>query len=365
MKSRSANGRLNLLSLIMCFLLIVLLLVPAPRLFADKEYPTINELMEKGELNETLSDEAPSPPVPETPSMPNISSPTSVIPSTPNVQDRVAVASSALRLSEKVVMIGRVPYVSAKGIMVLVKGLTGFLRKELGVKAVRVVTSKDYAGVLNALERGTIDFAWVGPTAYVIGNENTPLIPLAQAKRRTGATYHGVFITRKDSGITKIADIKGKVIGFVDPESASGYLYPLFFLKHYKINPHKDCRKVEFLQKHDAILEAVLSKKVDVGVCLEDTIETIKDRKILDQILVLGKTNEVPSDIVACREDCPVALRDKLKSALLKTGTLNQTASSSTGLPPIMEFLPVNDGDLNTVRNVLKDIKDVRQRRPI
>ncbi|MBF0501361.1 MAG: phosphate/phosphite/phosphonate ABC transporter substrate-binding protein [Candidatus Riflebacteria bacterium] len=347
------KGRFEPLVFIKWLILIVLMSAPSPRSALAGDFPTLNELMEKGELEDMVSDEAPPSQTPE--------AQPSEAPPTPAVASHAPVSLSPLQLSEKVVMIGRVPYVSTKGIMVLVKGLTAFLRKELGVRAVRVVTAKDYAGVLKALEHGTIDFAWLGPAAYVIGNDKTPLVPIAQAKRRTGATYHGLFITRKDSRILGIDDIKGKVIGFVDPESASGYLYPLYFLKRFKINPHKDCKKVEFLQKHDAVLAAVLSRKIDVGVCLEDTIESLKDQKILDQILILGKTDEVPSDIVACREDCPPTLRDKLKNALMKTGTLKQTASSSTGLPPIMEFLPVNDDDLNNVKNVLKDIKDIRQ----
>ncbi len=251
---------------------------------------------------------------------------------------------------------------NVKNMMVHYQGLIEFLRKEMGAKDVCIVTGKDYSGVINALARGTIDFAWLGPMAYVIGQEKLPLIPLAQAKRRTGATYRGVFITRAGSKILGIEDIKDKVIGFVDPESASGYLYPLYFLQRSKINPHKACRKVEFLKKHDAVLAAVFAGKIDVGVCLEDTLLAIKDRKIRDQILVLGKTYEVPSDVVACRADCNPALRDKFQDALLKTRSLKQAVNPSSGLPPILEFLPLAEANLDPVRGVLNSIKDVRQR---
>lgn len=265
-----------------------------------------------------------------------------------------------IRLAQKVVMIGRPPYMNVKGMLQQDKGLTDYLRKEMGVKNVRMVTAKDYASVLNALERGTIDFAWLGPTAFVLGNEKIPLLAIAQAKRRTGAKYYGVFITRKDSGILGIEDIKGKTIGFVDPESASGYLFPLYYLKRAKINPYTYCRQVVFLQKHDAVLNAVLNRKIDVGVCLDDTIETIKDRRILDQILVLGKTDQVPADIVACRADCHPVLRERLQAALLKTTALAKTASGSVGLPSVMEFLPVNEADLARVREVIKATRDIK-----
>jgi len=118
---------------------------------------------------------------------------------------------------------------------------------------------------------------------------------------------------------------------------------------------------VVFLKKHDAILEAVLSGKIDVGVCLEDTITTIKDRKIRQQIRVLGMTHKVPSDIMACRQDCDPTLRDMFQAALLKTGWLKQKPDPSTGLPAILEFLPIDDSDLNTTRGVLKAVNHLRQ----
>ncbi len=34
------------------------------------------------------------------------------------------------------------------------------------------------------------------------------------------------MVARKDSGIKTLADIKGKKLGFADPDSTSGYLDP-------------------------------------------------------------------------------------------------------------------------------------------
>ncbi len=329
--------------------------------------PTLNEMMARGELENEVPDDAPYSTdsdaseytEPTMSPLDDDDAPGVYVPPT-GPAPKPATPPPPIRWSQKVVMIGRPPYMNVKGMLLQAKGLTEYLRKEMGVKNVRMVTAKDYASVLNALKRGTIDFAWLGPTAFVLGHEKTPLTAIAQAKRRTGPKYYGVFITRKDSGILGIEDIKGKTIGFVDPESASGYLFPLYYLKRAKINPYTYCRKVEFLQKHDAVLTAVLTRKVDVGVCLDDTIETIKDRRILDQITVLGKTDQVPADLVACREDCHPVLRDKLKDALLKTSALGQTATGAAGLPPIMEFLPVNEADIARVREVIKATRDIK-----
>lgn len=260
-----------------------------------------------------------------------------------------------VQLDQKTVLIGRPPYLSLAEMMRQVGGLFAYLKKEMGVKEVRLVTGQDYTSVLAALIRGKIDFAWVGPMAYVIGNEKGALMPLAKAQHPGGAAYRGVFITLKNGRVLGLDDIRGKTIGFVDPESASGYLYPLYLLKRLKIDPHKAC-KVLFLKKHDAILGAVLAGKIDVGVCLEATLKTINDPKLLNRILVLGKTDEVPSDVLVCRKDCPVNLREQFLKALLKC-TVSGTAD-----PLQQTFAPATDEDFQPVQEVWKAVRSLIRR---
>ncbi len=257
-----------------------------------------------------------------------------------------------VQLNQKTVLIGRPPYLSLSEMMRHVGTLFAFLKKEMGVKEVRLVTGQDYTSVLAALIRGKIDFAWVGPMAYVIGNEKGDLMPIAKAQHQGGAAYRGVFITLKNGRVLGLDDIRGKTVGFVDPESASGYLYPLYLLKRLKIDPHKVC-KVLFLKKHDAVLGAVLDGKIDVGVCLEATLKTISDPKQLNRILVLGKTDEVPSDVIVCRKDCPVNLRERFLEALLK-----RTASDAAD-PLRQTFAPAEDADFQSVQEVWNAVRSM------
>jgi len=333
------------------------------------EAQTINDLLNSGKLDPSLAEDGvlPEPPgekPPEgfTPVEPSSRpAPVAAPSSAPTAAQTPAAVTQPSPFAGKVIQIGRPPYISVKGMMMAVHGLIGFIRQELGAKDVRLVTPKDYAGVTTALENGAVDFAWYGPTAYVLAAERMRLIPLAKARRRTGVTYRGVIVTRRDTGIQKLEDIKGKTIAFVDPESASGYLYPLEVLLRAKIDPNKDCAKVEFLQKHDAVMSAVWTKKVDVGAVIEDTIAAVKDPKILEQIVILGKTAEIPTDIVACRADLDPVLRERFKEALLKTGKLKQKSLATSGLPPIMEFLPVNQGEIDAVAKFLKSLKGTHQ----
>ncbi|MFZ2958071.1 MAG: phosphate/phosphite/phosphonate ABC transporter substrate-binding protein [Candidatus Ozemobacteraceae bacterium] len=267
-----------------------------------------------------------------------------------------AVPQPPVVLPEKTVVIGRIPYMNLREMMESARVLLGYLKKEMGVKEVRLVTALDYAGVLQTLSRGSVDFAWIGPTAYVMGKEKYKLVPLFKTKRGTDALYHGIFIVRKDSDVQGLDDIKGKTMGFVDRESASGFIYPLCVLQRLKINPFKVCKKVEFLKRHDAVLAAVLNRKIDVGVCLEATLTAVKDAKIRDQILILGKADDVPSDVIVCREDCPTNLREQFVKALEKTAITGAKGTTASGTDQMPTFLPAFDDEFDSVRGVLKSV---------
>jgi phosphonate transport system substrate-binding protein len=248
-------------------------------------------------------------------------------------------------LSEKKVRIGRIPFISLKKMMAQSVPLLGFLKKEMKVPEVRIVSSsKNYADVIDALARGSIDFAWVSAVTYLKRRDNDNLMPVAKTRFGETTSYRGVFVARADGKVQGLEDVKGNSIGFVDPDSASGYIYPLYLLKRLGINPHKDSR-VAFLGNHHRVLRAVYAKKIDAGICLEETLASIKNPKARKQLIVLAKTPEIPSDIIVCRQDCPANLRESFLNALLKV--------KPQLTPGSLSFLPAKNEDFDKVAAII------------
>jgi phosphonate transport system substrate-binding protein len=251
-----------------------------------------------------------------------------------------------INLAEKSIRLGRIPYRSLRELMTQAVPLLRFLQKETGAKEVRLVSNRtNYASVLDSLARGSIDFAWVGPTAYLSRRDKDKLMPVAKARFGGKTAYRGVFIAPAKGRVQGVEDLKGATIGFVDPESASGYVYPVYLLRSLGIDPVRDA-KVLFLHNHDNVLRAVLSGKVEAGVCLEETLNSIKDKALLSRIIVLAKTDEIPSDVIVCRQDCPINLREGFLSALLNVN--EQT------LPKSPTFMAAFDDDFASVESLMQ-----------
>ena len=107
--------------------------------------------------------------------------------------------------------------------------LIDLLPAAIGVDEVKLFPAADYDGVVQGLLGGTLDYAELGASAYakVYLTDAEAIDPVLTTVQTDGATgYYSIMLARKDSGIDTIEDMKGKKLGFADPDSTSGYLVP-------------------------------------------------------------------------------------------------------------------------------------------
>ena len=107
--------------------------------------------------------------------------------------------------------------------------LIDLLPAAIGVDEVKLFPAADYDGVVQGLLGGTLDYAELGASAYakVYLTDAEAIDPVLTTVQTDGATgYYSIMLARKDSGINTIEDMKGKKLGFADPDSTSGYLVP-------------------------------------------------------------------------------------------------------------------------------------------
>ena len=89
------------------------------------------------------------------------------------------------------------------------------------------------------------------------------------------ADYHSAIFTRKDGDVSRLEDLKGKMIAFEDAESTSGYFLPKVFLnkRGFKLSQKSqaDAKVAEneigyiFAQTQGRLMDLVLTKKVAAG----------------------------------------------------------------------------------------------------
>ncbi|MDA1309167.1 MAG: phosphonate ABC transporter substrate-binding protein [Proteobacteria bacterium] len=196
-----------------------------------------------------------------------------------------------------------------------------YVSKMLGVPA-KVFLAKDYAGTMEGLLGQTLDYAWLGASGYagVYLRDKNAVKPVMTRRQPDGALgYHSVLVARTDSGITKIEQLKGKTVGYADPNSTSGYLIPSVEWPEQGINPDTFFGKTVFSGGHENNVLAVLNGDVAAGVTWASgvgewnegyssgNLRKMVDKGILnmDDLIMIWKSSIIPNGPVVVRKDMP------------------------------------------------------------
>ena len=220
--------------------------------------------------------------------------------------------------------------------------------KSIGYKA-NVVILKDYTALEKSIENNTIDIGWFSPFAYVDAHEKINVIPIATPKVNGTNYYNGYIVTKNNSGIKTVSDLKDKSFGYVDKKSASGYLYARNILKTNNMNPDTTFSKVSFLGSHDNVIKAVLSGEIDAGATYNEAMDNA-NRNGLDtkKLTVIAKTEDIPKDVIAANPRLDKLLVEKLQKSFAEFNDFK-------GINTVVDgFVISKDSNYDVIRKLLK-----------
>jgi len=195
--------------------------------------------------------------------------------------------------------------------------LMNYLSDSIGQK-VRLYIAKDYGDLRTQMENGSVDIGSFSPFAYVDAAKGGKIRIIAQSIIEGSATYRGIIVTRKDSGLKSIADLKGKRFAFVDPKSASGYVYPRAMLIESGISPETFFSETIFAGSHDKVIAAVLEGRVDAGAIYDGALGVAERSGVAtSNLITLARSDPIPHDAIAVRIGIDNALTKTIQHALI------------------------------------------------
>ena len=195
--------------------------------------------------------------------------------------------------------------------------LVTYLSGAIGQK-VSLYIATDYGDLRTQMEAGAVDIGSFSPFAYVDAARGGKIRIIAQSVLDGATTYRGIIVARTDSGLKTLADLRGKRFAFVDPKSASGYVYPRAMLIEKDIAPEGYFKETFFAGDHSKVIAAVLEGRADAGAIYEGALGVAKSRGVPTESLVtLARTDPIPHDAIAVRTGLDGALVKKIQAALV------------------------------------------------
>lgn len=213
--------------------------------------------------------------------------------------------------------------------------LSESLPKAIGVEKVSFFPAADYDGVVQGLLGGTLDYAELGASAFAKvylakADAVEPILTTVQTDGSTG--YHSIMVARKDSGLTKLEDLKGKKLGFADADSTSGYLVPLVTLPEAVGGPVNEFfGETGFGGGHENLVLEVVKGTFDAGTTWGSGVGEFKDgyssgnlRKMVDKgildtndLVELWRSPLIPNGPIVIRSTMNDDMKAKFKQFMV------------------------------------------------
>ena len=212
---------------------------------------------------------------------------------------------------------------------------------------IRFRPSPNLGSAVDDLGTGQTQIAYLTPVAYIEARKKYGVIPLVAPTIQGQPSFSLVIGAKAGSGIRAPADLKGKRFAFGDEKALlqraavesmglkSGDFSNFAYLKHY-----------------DNIAKAVLAGDFDGGILKDSVAADFKSKGIV----VIGSTPPLPSYIFAVHPGMPVAVRDKLRDALLAlTKTTPDGAATLEAFDNAYDgFVVVDDQAYDPVRKLIQ-----------
>lgn len=251
--------------------------------------------------------------------------------------------------------IGLIPAEDSQAMIESSRQVLDSLQQQLGMP-VKPFVATDYNGVIEALRSRKLDVAYLGPFSYVLANQvaGVEAFAVAVTKKTGQSSYRSVIIARKDSGLAKPADLKGRTFAFVDPTSASGHLFPKAGLLQAGNDPDTFFGRVIFSGSHDASILAVVNKKVDAAAVADRILASAiaKGQVKADELEIVWSSSPIPESPMVWRKDLDPALKAKIAKALANVKDLPW---GDQGV--LNGFQPTSDAAYDVVRDTAKVLK--------
>lgn len=253
-------------------------------------------------------------------------------------------------LSKEIIWFGIVPLEAPREMYRRFSGLARYLGKDLG-QQVELRVPVDFETAVQEIGEGKTLIGFMTPSTYIEAHERYGVEVIAKALRDGKPFHHSVIVTRPDSGIKTLKDLRGRSFAFGSVHSTSSHIVPRSMLKHAGIEL-KDLSEYSYLGHHDEVARAVLKGEFDAGSVMESTAQKFRSQGLT----VIAVSEDIP-EFNICIHKSLSDKKDMLRNILLKLGDteegkeiLRQIDPSYTG------FTAADDTDYQRIKHMMKEL---------
>lgn len=175
--------------------------------------------------------------------------------------------------------------------------------------------------------------------------------------------FKGLFLVRKDSGIKTPADLRGKVVSYPSPTALAAAIMPQYYLHRHGIDIKRDIRNSYVGSQESSIMNVYLGKSA-AGASWPPAWRLFQRQHpaAAAQLEPIWETPPLLNNAVMVRDDVPAAVREQLRTALLRMAQRPEGQAILSGMETA-RFHPADDASYDPVRRYIARFE--REVRPV
>jgi len=242
------------------------------------------------------------------------------------------------------IVLAFVPSLDAQRVLATGRVLERMLEVATGMEFEATVPTS-YAATIEAMCADRADVAFLAPLSYVLAHERCGAQVQLISIRNNLPYYGSQILVHAESGLRQLLDLRAKRFAFVDPASASGYLYPALHIKRRTgLLPERFFAQVIFAGGHDKVVLAVYQRQVEGGATFGDELGTGDARErvlrqfpdVKQKVVVLEYVKPyIPNDTVSVRRGMEPEMTRKVVRALKR---IAETQSGKQALQDLYQI---------------------------
>ena len=304
-----------------------------------------------------------------------------VLPSAARAQDMPAKGRRAWVAQVPVIRIGMLGGENDADRLARFGGYQKILEETFGVP-VKLLMAADYAGVIQAFAAKQVDAAYMSPAAYAAAwvESQGNVYPILTTLERDGTnSYVALMYVRADSGITNLEQMKGKSVGWSDPNSASGFLIPRAEFRAAGIDPesNKYFGRTGFAGGHEQAVVAVMGRQYDAGVAWSSgqgdeavgfsrgVLTTMVQKKMIEMkdLKIIWRSRPILNGPFTIRKDTPPDFQADMLALHTAIPIHHRDIYQALDMGSGAGWTPVKHEDYQVFIDILKAEAEARRRR--
>ena len=218
---------------------------------------------------------------------------------------------------------------------------------DMGIQQGTIVVTPDIETMIEKLKSGEVDLYYESAYGALSAYEDAGAVPLLRGWRKGVSEYHSIILVRKDSGITSIEDLRGKLLAFSEQKSTTGHFLPETYLVTSGLTlseqanldsvvPGNEVGYI-FTGSPENMIASLIGGKVAAGA-EEGAVYDSLTQEQKDQLVVLAKTQDIPRSFLMASAKMNDSLRERIAAILKAAGNNDEGTAALKGIKKTAKF---------------------------